>query len=267
MKTKNLCKTVLILFACFCFTSLMQAQVRVVTIGDSTMCEHDEEKHSGKDEERGWVELLPIYLEKDVVVKNYAKSGRSSKSFYYEFWHMLKDSVQAGDYVLIQFGHNDEKLQGRDSEGHTPKTRGTAAWGQYHEYLTKYIDDVRAKGAHPILLTSVVRGTMDENGKLVPESLHNLSHICGNDSVMNYPMAMRALAKKLEVPLVDMTVLTQKLVEDYGYEKAKKYIYCRKDNTHLKIAGAALFSQLAVEEMLRQGLMTEAFNYLFKCKK
>lgn len=264
MRKLNLSKTFLILLALVCFTNVTTAQIRLITIGDSTMCEHDEERHSGKNEERGWVELLPIYLEKDVEVKNFAKSGRSSKSFHAEFWHQVKDSVQQGDYVLIQFGHNDEKLKGEDSEGYGPKVRGTAAWGQYQEYLTKYVDDVRAKGAHPILLTSVVRGTMDEEGKLIPESLHNLSHICGNDSTMNYPMAMRALAQKLDVPLVDMTKLTQKLVEDYGFEKAKKYIYCNKDNTHLKIAGAGLFSQLAAEEMIRQNMIPNAFNDLLK---
>ena len=205
MRKLNLSKTFLILLALVCFTNVTTAQIRLITIGDSTMCEHDEERHSGKNEERGWVELLPIYLEKDVEVKNFAKSGRSSKSFHAEFWHQVKDSVQQGDYVLIQFGHNDEKLKGEDSEGYGPKVRGTAAWGQYQEYLTKYVDDVRAKGAHPILLTSVVRGTMDEEGKLLPESLHNLSHICGNAPTI--PGTETKVTPEIDAPSIPMATI------------------------------------------------------------
>lgn len=239
----------------------LNAQVRILTIGDSTMADYDVEKRSGENEMRGWGQMLPLFLTNGAVSTNAAKNGRSSKSFYYEFWLDLRDTLKPGDYVFIQFGHNDEKAQGLDSDPDDHKGRGTAAWGQYQEYLKRYVDESRERGAVPVLLTPVVRCLLDENDntKLSGQGMHSLREIAANDSTMNYPLAMRALARQLNVPLVDMTLLTEKLVLEYGAEKAREIIYAKNDNTHLKAKGGILFARLAVEDLLKQGILT---NYL-----
>lgn len=242
---------------CLSFSSVF-SQKRILTIGDSTMANYDEEKNSGEKEMRGWAQMLPMFLKGDIKLTNAAKNGRSSKSFYLEFWNDLKQSIKPGDYVFIQFGHNDEKNKGQDDIETHPKRRGTAAWGQYQKYLGIYINDTRERGGIPVLFTPVVRRLFDESGKqIVGVGLHNLVEISGNDSTMNYPLSMRALAKEMNVPLVDMTELTEKLVEGYGPEKSKEIIYANNDNTHLKAMGGILFSQLAVNELLRQNILTD----------
>lgn len=242
----------------FFISNRTEAQSRIITIGDSTMSDYDEKRYS---DQRGWVQMLPAFLKDSIKLINAARAGRSSKSFYYEFWPELRDSIKSGDYIFIQFGHNDEKNGGVDSKGYGKEKLGTAAWGQYQEYLKKYVKESRDRGAIPIFFTSIVRGKFDEQDKLTDESIHSLKRICGNDSLMNYPLAMRSLAKELDVPLVDMTAFTKKIIESYGYEKAKKYIYCKKDDTHLKATGGILFSKLAVEELIRQKLLNNFFLY------
>ena len=233
------------------------ANTRILTIGDSTMANYDEEQYSGEKEQRGWGQLFPRLVTGTTVVTNAAKNGRSSKSFYYEFWNELKETVQRGDYVFIQFGHNDEKSDGLDSDENDKTQRGTAAWGQYQKYLTKYVEDVRAKGANPVFFTPVVRRAFNKNNiSINDKGLHNLSSICGNDSTMNYPLAMRVLAEKLSVPVVDMTKLTRELVEAYGPKKSKEVIYVNVDDTHLKEQGALLFAKLAVADLQKQGILT-----------
>ena len=248
-----------IIIAAFCIVVMfptMQAQVRILTIGDSTMADYDEEKNSGEREKRGWAQMLPVFLKDDVKLNNAARNGRSSKSFYYEFWRDLRETLKPGDYVFIQFGHNDEKADGKDTDENDHSQRGTAAWGQYQKYLGKYIAESRERGAIPVLLTPVVRRLFNEDNEITGNGLHNLTELAPDDSTMNYPAAMRALAKELSVPLVDMTVLTEKLVKDYGAEKSKQVIYAQDDNTHLKAMGGILFSKLAVEDLLRQNILT-----------
>jgi len=220
------------------------------------MADYDEEKNSGEKDMRGWVQMLPFFLEDNVKIDNAAKNGRSSKSFYYQFWDELRESIKPGDYVFIQFGHNDEKGDGLDTED-KPGERGTAAWGQYQKYLSIYVNDSRERGANPVLFTPVVRRLFDENRQIKDNGLHNLSEISGNDSLMNYPKAMIALGRELSVPVVDMTSLTETLVESYGAEKAKQIIYANNDNTHLKAMGGILFSELAVKELWKQSILTD----------
>ncbi len=237
-------------------SNVANAQIRILTIGDSTMADYDEEKNSGIKEMRGWAQMLPVFFNENVKIDNAAKNGRSSKSFHIEFWNNLRETLKPGDYLFIQFGHNDEKNKGLDDEIGSPKRRGTAAWGQYQKYLAMYINDAREKGAIPILLTPVVR-RLFENDTIVGIGRHSLTEIAPDDSTMNYPKAMRALAKELSVPLVDMTELTKQLVEGLGAEKAKEIIYATDDNTHLKAMGGILFSELAVKDLLRQGILTD----------
>lgn len=235
----------------------VRAQVRILTIGDSTMADYDEEKRSGENEMRGWAQMLPTFVKENVTVDNRAKNGRSSKSFYYEFWETLRETLKPGDYVFIQFGHNDEKADGLDTDPNDKKARGTGAWGQYQKYLTRYVNESRERGAIPILMTPVVRRLFDDNNNIIGKGLHNLTDIAPDDSTMNYPLAMRSLARKLSVPLIDMTLLTEQLVKEYGAEKSKEVIYAKDDNTHLKAMGGVLFAELAVRDLLRQGILTD----------
>lgn len=235
----------------------LSAQIKILTIGDSTMANYDEDKNSGEKEMRGWGQMLPLFLTGDIQSVNAAKNGRSSKSFYYEFWRNLRNSLRPGDYVFIQFGHNDEKAAGQDTDPNDETGRGTAAWGQYQEYLQIYVDESRERGTIPILFTPIVRRLFNEHNQITGQGLHSLTELAPDDSTMNYPMAMRSLARDLSVPLVDMTLLTQQMVLEYGAEKSKEIIYANNDNTHLKAMGGILYARLAVEDLMRQGILTD----------
>ncbi|MDU1889977.1 MAG: rhamnogalacturonan acetylesterase [Dysgonomonas sp.] len=254
----------------FCTVAVMllflpvNAQVRVFTLGDSTMADYDEVKKSEDKEMRGWGQMLPMFLSDSVALHNVARNGRSSKSFYFEFWGNLRGGLQSGDYVFIQFGHNDEKNNGKDTDESDTKERGTAPWGQFQKYLRKYIVESREKGAVPVLVTPVVRRMFNSDGKTLSErGKHNLVEYSEvkNDSVLNYVMAMKSVAHELNVPLINMTALTQQLVESYGPDKSKQVIFCKEDNTHLKGTGGMLFSKLFVDELIKQNILTEYIKY------
>ena len=248
-------KLIFIPFVLLCLSFMtMPSKTRIFSIGDSTMANYDTIKYSGEKEQRGWCQLLPSFLDSSKYsLKNAAKNGRSSKSFYFEIWKNLRTELKTGDLVFIQFGHNDEKANGLDTDIKDTLGRGTAPWSQYQSFLRKYITETREKGAIPILLTSVVRLDF-KDGKISPKALHNLSDNYA-DTTLNYPYAMKAIAKEMHVPLVDMTKLTQELVESYGAEKAKKAIYVLSDNTHLNARGAKEFARLAYDELLKQGIL------------
>src|SRR6187200_808556 len=124
---------------------LPEKPVRIFMIGDSTMAN----KPMDENPERGWGQFFPQYLTSDVEVKNYAVNGRSTKSFIKEGrWDSVMNQLQKDDYVIIQFGHNDEKIE--DS------TRYAAPKGLYRENLARFVKDARSKGANPILVTPVM---------------------------------------------------------------------------------------------------------------
>ena len=239
----------------FSFISL-GAKIRIFTIGDSTMADYDTIKYSGDKEQRGWCQLFPKFLYEEVVLKNAAKNGRSSKSFYYEIWKSLRNEIKKGDYVFIQFGHNDEKNNGLDTDENDTTARGTAPWSQYQRFITMYVEEIRERGAIPVLFTPVVRRNF-EDGHLTQKALHNLTANAADDSTMNYVRAMKHVARQLSVPLIDLTASTKKLVESYGPEKSKAEIYVKADNTHLKIAGAYQFAKLAAKELKEKDILSK----------
>jgi lysophospholipase L1-like esterase len=210
-----------------------QRSIQLFTIGDSTMANKKAEVYP----ETGWGQVLGEYFDDDVTVHNHARNGRSSKSFIEEGrWKAVKDSLQPGDYVFIQFGHNDEKEY--DS------TRYTTPYGTYSDNLAKFVNESRAKGAIPVLFTPIVRRHFDDNGTLI-------------NSHGDYPDAVRQLAARMKVPLVDLANLTRHLVDSLGPEESKKlYLWTnpderypegRKDNTHLNVEGAHKVAELAAE--------------------
>ena len=237
-------KYIILFLLTFSFT---QAKTRIFTIGDSTMADYDTIKYSGDKEQRGWCQLFPLFLIENVILKNAAKNGRSSKSFYKEVWLKLRNELKPGDYVFIQFGHNDEKQNGLDTDENDSTARGTNPWSQYQKYLKLYVNETRERGAIPILFTPVVRRYF-KDGNLTQKGKHNLSETAG-DSTLDYVASMKNVALDLKVPLIDMTASTKKLVESYGPDKAKAELYIKADDTHLKKEGAYQFAKLAANEL------------------
>ena len=144
------------------------AAIKVHTIGDSTMANYDE----SSTDKRGWCQMLQQFFNADeVVINNRGKSGASSKSFYQEaaYWKTVIAGVNEGDYVLIQFAHNDEKNGGLDGDTLKAYTiaqggdassidyRGTTANGTFKKFIRAYIEETKAKGGKPIIVTPICR--------------------------------------------------------------------------------------------------------------
>jgi lysophospholipase L1-like esterase len=200
--------------------------------------------------ERGWGQMLQQFFDGQVIVDNRAKNGRSSKSFIGEgLWKGVLDNLKPGDYVFIQFGHNDSKP---DSARHTdPRTT-------YRANLIKYITETRSKDAIPVLLTSVVRRKFDASGNL-------------KDTHGDYIVVVRELAKEMNVPLIDMEQKSRKLVQQLGPEESKKlYMWIEpgvsekfpkgdKDDTHFCEYGATQMAKMAVEGIKELNLNIAAY--------
>jgi lysophospholipase L1-like esterase len=231
-------QAILILFLSFSTLGFQQQSrpVHVFMIGDSTMADKDPKTEP----ETGWGQALQAFFKDTVKVSNHAKNGRSSKSFMAEgLWKTVLDNIQPGDYVVIQFGHNDEKPD---------EARHADPFTTYTGNLKKYVDETRAKGASPILCTSIVRRKFDEQGIL-------------SDTHGDYPDAVRQLAQEMKVPLLDLERRTKKLVSELGPEKSKSiYLYASRgaypnrpdgvqDDTHLNVEGATAVARIAVEEI------------------
>ncbi|MBG6084299.1 rhamnogalacturonan acetylesterase [Zhihengliuella flava] len=178
--------------------------------------------------ETGWGMGLGYYLTPHARVANHAVNGRSSKSFIDEGRLAgLLSTAASGDVLLIQFGHNDAKP---DAERHTDP------WGSYQDYLAQYVDAARAHGMTPVLATSIERRRFRSDGTAY--STHG-----------DYPEAMRQLAQKKHVPLIDLQRQSLALWQQLGPERTKDYFLHtedgRRDNTHLSEVGAAAIAQLA----------------------
>ena len=208
----------------------------IYMVGDSTMSNYPT---SGDNPQRGWGQYVEELFTGGVKVENHAAAGRSTKSFQTENrWRPVVDKLQAGDWVIIQFGHNDQKKDKPDV--YAP------ADTDYKTNLTKFVKDTQAKGANPIIATSIYRLYFDEAGK--PKSTAGA-----------YPQAARDVAKELNVPLVDLHKLTEAQLAKLGEEGAKPYFLFyaagevkshpegKSDKTHLNEKGAkwiaGLFAQ------------------------
>jgi lysophospholipase L1-like esterase len=219
------------------------ARPTLYVIGDSTAAAYPQERYPLF----GWAQVLPYYFDTGrIAIQDRAISGRSSKSFWDEgAWTPIREALQPGDFVFIQFGHNDEKSE--DPRRYTdPATT-------YREFLARYIDDARAAGANPILLTPIHR-----NGWTTPNHL--------KDSHGAYPDAVRALARERAVPLIDLHARTGRLFERLGQDRTTQlfinlpaglypnYPEGKPDNTHLKETGAYAISALAIDGIVQQSL-------------
>lgn len=247
-------KTLLSFSIALAMSTVLTAQTQITklrlhTIGDSTMADYQE----ATTRTRGWGEMLQEFFSADVQVIDYARGGRSSRTFYEEgLWQKVKDNLKLGDYVLIQFAHNDEFSGGEDDPGH----RGTAPWTTYRRHLEYYVDETRQLGGTPIFVTPIVRRYFLEDGTISRKGCHDISKT-DNDSILNYVRVMKTVAAERQVELVDLTALTKQFTESLGKEATIKQIYVPTDGTHTQATGAALYAQLAVTGMKRQGILSE----------
>jgi lysophospholipase L1-like esterase len=219
----------------------LNKKIKVFIAGDSTAATKLPEKRP----ETGWGQMIPEFFPENVEFLNFAVNGRSSKSFIDE-GHLQKilDLIGSGDFLFIQFGHNDAK---------TEMERHTDPFTTYKSYLTKYIEGARTAGAHPVLLTPIHRRFFDENGKI-------------QDTHGNYLIAMRELASELNVPLIDMSKKSTLFFEKLGPEKTKKiFLWLQpgesvnypegiQDNTHFSELGAKEIARLVVEGIIEKQL-------------
>ena len=226
----------IILLSIFAVTaSAQKTPVTIFMAGDSTMAI----KQPDKRPETGWGEMLGQYF-KDGTVKidNRAMNGRSTKTFISEGrWQSIGDALQKGDYVFIQFGHNDESKE--KGERYTPPA-------DYRNNLIRFITDVKAKGGNPVLLTPVMRRKFDSSGNFV-------------DTHGEYPDIVRIVAKEQKVPLIDMHRDSEVVIKSYGIEGSRKLFLQLKpgensnypngieDNTHFNPLGADEIAKLAVK--------------------
>ncbi len=207
----------------------------VFLIGDSTCAKKSDIVRP----ETGWGEKLPLFFENGITIDNRAQNGRSSKSFFNEgHWGKIMEVIKEGDWVLIQFGHNDGKKD--------DPLRGTTM-EEYKNYLSKYIDETRGKGATPVILTSIVRRAF-KTGVL-------------ENTLGEYPKWAIEVAKSKNCEYIDTEKITRNLIAGLGEDQSKLLYFWatkqefphlaadKKDNTHLNPEGAQKVAGLIVEEI------------------
>lgn len=210
-----------------------QRPIKVWLIGDSTMADKEVRAYP----ETGWGMPFAHFFDSTVIVDNRAKNGRSTKSFIAEgLWQPVVDNLQPGDYVFIQFGHNDE---GKEKVGRytTPD--------EFKINLIRYINESRSRGAIPVLLTPVARRTFDEQG-----------HIKGSHPI--YSDAVREVATTTKTPLIDLDEKSMALLRQFGPENSKwlynyldpnehpNYPEGHKDDTHFSEMGARKMAEIVL---------------------
>ena len=259
--------------------------IKVHTLGDSTMADYD----PSATVTRGWGMYVSQFLTGGATAVNYARGGRDSRQGYTELWtKMAKPAVEAGDYVIIQFAHNDEKSNGCDGDelkayyqsiGDEAKAnacdyRGTTASGTYKDYLRKYVEETRALGATPVLVGAICRkyfdgSTIRRNGrhdlgdkfdKIEGGKLTTGNKVAADDHTYDYPYQMQEVAKELGVQYLDLTTATKELYESYGDAKANALLFDGNGSTHTSAMGATLIARLAAQLMQKAGILSENIN-------
>ena len=213
--------------------------IKVYLIGDSTISIKDVNKYP----ETGWGMPFAHFFDESVTVNNRAKNGRSTKSFLAEnLWQPVVEQLQEGDWVFIQFGHNDESKAKKDRYS-TPE--------EFKANLLRYVTETRAKGGNPVLLTPVARRRFDEHGQV--QETHGM-----------YSDYVRTVAREHKVPLIDLDKKSQKLLQHFGPEQSKllylqlapnehpNYPEGVEDNTHFSELGARKVAQIVLSEIKAQ---------------
>ena len=260
----------------------VQAQ-KVHTIGDSTMANYDENTET----KRGWGMYFGNFLTNGWTSVNYAKGGRDSRMGYTELWQTAKNNVETGDYVIIQFAHNDQQYQGMDNlelqayytnAGDAENAakvksdgRGTTPSTTYKECLKTLVDAVKAKGATPLLVSPVCRCYFsgekirrngchdlgDSFSRITAEGIKTGQSVPADDHSMDYSYQMKQVADAEGVAFIDMTTATKELYESYGSAKCHDALFCAGDNTHYNLTGALMAARLCAQLMKEQGILAD----------
>lgn len=268
-----------LLAVCLLMMSASDHKTTIFMVGDSTMADKDISTGSP---ERGWGMVLQGCFSDDIIVENHARNGRSSISFINEgLWQKVLDRIKPGDYVFIQFGHNDEK---HDQPG---KTKRFAKPGSsFDENLTRYVNETRERGGIPVLFNSVERrlfydvrkaesakrDSLDNSptSKADDETLRDVEY--GDEEVNtlylvpthytldgDYTAVPRIVAKKTGTPFVDATTISHNMEQDHGVVGSRKlHLWLkpgeipsipkgRRDNTHYSIYGAHVIANLLAD--------------------
>ena len=235
--------TLLVLFAA-CTETVQKPTLFLV--GDSTMANKSDLNYP----ERGWGQLLPTFFDSSKIkIQNHAKNGRSTRSFIYESrWDTVMSRMKAGDFVVIQFGHNDDVIT--KSKTYTTHT-------EFRYNFSKYVKETLAKGATPILCTPIVRRNFIDS---VLVETHG-----------EYPDIIREVASQFNVALVDLHLFSKELLTQLGEEDSKpiylqiapgaydKYPDGKIDNTHFSEHGAITWSKIFTDDLNKQQLSLAAY--------
>jgi lysophospholipase L1-like esterase len=210
-------------------------KITVYLIGDSTMSIKQTKAYP----ETGWGMPFVYFFDSTVTVDNRAQNGRSTRSFMEEGrWQPVVNNLQEGDYVFVQFGHNDEV-----------KTKATyTTEEEFKKNLVKYVTDARSKKAIPVLITPVARRKFTDQGKI--EGTHDV-----------YSEIVRTTARENNVALIDLDKKSQELLQSFGVENSKllfnqlkpgehpNYPEGKEDNTHFNELGARMMAQLVLVDI------------------
>jgi lysophospholipase L1-like esterase len=212
-----------------------QAKIKVYLAGDSTMADKEVKAYP----ETGWGMPFHAFFNESVTVDNRAKNGRSTKSFIAEQrWQAIVDQLKEGDYVLIQFGHNDEVPT---KSTYTPED-------QFAANLVRFITESKGKKAIPVLITPVARRKFDASGKI--EETHAV-----------YAAIVRKVAAEQQVPLIDLNKESQQLIQQFGPEDSKllfnyltpgqnpNYPDGKQDDTHFTELGARKMAEIVLADI------------------
>lgn len=194
----------------------------LLIVGDSTVCEYPEDEVR-----RGWGQFLQNCFKDGLKVVNHARSGRSTKTFIEQGLWKKAIAVKPA-YVLIQFGHNDSHDPGRPES--------TDAATDFRDYLRTYIDETRAAGAVPILITPMYRRKFDAQGNI-------------KDNLKPYADAMKKVAAEKKVPLVDLQTASEELYLKLGPEKTAEFANAADDRTHFNAKGAQAMAELVMARL------------------
>ena len=229
------------------------AAPKLLVAGDSSTSDYD----ASKMPHRSWARALEKHMKPGITIDNYARGGASTKSFLASgLWEKLVAAIKPGDYVLIQFGGNDQK---RYNQFYIEK-RFADPNGLYREIVRRFVKDVREKGGKPVLVSSCVRGTFDANGKLCQRVDK------WGVSLLSYAKAMKELSEELHTEFVDMNTLTYDHLSKIGKDAAMKYYVIStgwkksmddepsKDTTHTIDAGADMWAKVFVEDVKKRNL-------------
>lgn len=218
-------------------TSTSMPAPRLHLVGDSTMADKTNLNYP----ERGWGQLLRAFMLPELSIINHAANGRSTLRFLNEGrWQLLVSDLAAGDYVLIQFGHNDQKQD--------DPARYAAVDSTYPQLLRRFISDVRSKGAIPMLATSICRRSFNDKGEL-------------ENNLTDYAEAAHNVASSEKVELFDLNTQSCTDLTRFGPAKSQAYFIQvpaglyqqfpagKIDNTHLSLQGASWIAQLFVRDL------------------